>query len=129
METEKLFISDEALEKYGYAHFKDVDYDDYKYNADDEYRQDDDGILYTRDDMYNIYLCVNEDDSTFTDIDDIQNIIYIDSHIEVFNMRVICERAGVAYSTFRNWKYNNNYKGMSEYRIERIVEEMKKSIE
>ena len=60
------------------------------------------------------YLCVNEDDSTFTDIDDIQNIIYIDSHIEVFNMRVICERAGVAYSTFRNWKYNNNYKGMSE---------------
>lgn len=42
METEQLFISDEVLEKYGYAYFKDVEYDDYKYNADDEYRQDDD---------------------------------------------------------------------------------------
>lgn len=123
-----LFISDEALEKYGYAHFRSVEYDDYKYNADDEYRQDDDGIIYTRDDMYNIYLSANEDDGSFNDLDEIQNIIYIDSHCEVFNMRIICERAGVAYSTFRNWK-NSNYKGMSNYKIERIIEEMKNAIE
>lgn len=126
---EKLFVSDKALEKYGYSHFKDVDYDDYKSFATDEFTELENGLLVSRDDMDNIYISATEEDEVYNDIDDIQNIIYIDSHIEVFNMRVICERAGVAYSTFRNWKYNNNYKGMSDYKIERIVEEMKKSIE
>lgn len=125
---EKLFISDEALEKYGYAYFKGMETDDYKGIADGSFKELEDGLLLNRDDMYNIYLSANEYDESFNDIDDIQDIIYIDSHCEVFNMRVICERASVGYSTFRNWKANA-YRGLSDYKISRLVEEMKNACE
>lgn len=125
---EKLYISDEALEKYGYAYFKGMTAEDYKYEDDSSYQKLDDGLILTRDDMYNIYLSANEEDEAFNDIDDIKNIIYIASHCEAFNMRVICERANIGYSTYRNWKYNS-YKGLSEYRINRLVEEMKRACE
>lgn len=125
---EKLYISDEALEKYGYAYFNGMEADDYKGIADGSFKELEDGLLLTRDDMYNIYLSANEYDESFNDIDDIQDIIYIDSHREVFNMRVICERASVGYSTYRNWK-SNAYKGLSDYKISRLVEEMKNACE
>ena len=128
MMEEKLFISDEALEKYGYAYFKGMEADDYKGIADGSFKELEDGLLLNRDDMYNIYLSANEYDESFNDIDDIQDIIYIDSHREVFNMRVICERASVGYSTYRNWK-SNAYKGLSDYKISRLVEEMKNACE
>lgn len=124
MMEEKLFISDEALEKYGYAYFNGMEADDYQYEADNELKELEDGLLMCRDDMENIYLSANEYDESFNDIDDIQDIIYIDSHCEAFNMRVICERASVGYSTFRNWKANA-YRGLSDYKISRLVEEMK----
>lgn len=125
---EKLFISDEALEKYGYAYFKGMEADDFKYEADSEFKELEDGLLLSRDDMYNIYLQANEYDESFNDIDDIQNIIYIDSHINVFNMIEICKRAGIAESTYRNWR-SKWYKGLSDYKISRLVEEMKKACE
>lgn len=125
---EKLYISDEALEKYGYAYFKDMTADDYKYEADSSYQKLEDGLILTRDDMYNIYLSANEEDEGFNDIDDIKNIIYIDSHINVFNMSEICKRAGIADSTYRNWKAKG-YKGMSDRSIEKIVKEMKRVCE
>lgn len=125
---EKLFISDEALEKYGYAYFKDMEADDYRYEANDDFKELEDGLLLSRDDMYNIYLQANEYDESFNDIDDIQNIIYIDSHINVFNMIEICKRAGIAESTYRNWR-SKGYKGLSDYKISRLVEEMKKACE
>ena len=123
---EKLFISDEAIEKYGYKYFEGMSADDYSYQADNELQELEDGLLMCRDDMENIYLSANEYDECFNDIKDIANIIYIDSHCEAFNMRVICERASVGYSTYRNWK-SNSYRGLSDYKIERIVEEMKKA--
>lgn len=125
---EKLYISDEALEKYGYAYFEDKEADDFKGIAGNEFIELEDGLILSRDDMYNIYLSANECDESFNDIDDIQDIIYIDSHCEAFNMRVICERASVGYSTFRNWK-SNAYRGLSDYKISRLVEEMKKACE
>lgn len=125
---EKLFISDEALEKYGYAYFKSMEADDYKGIADGSFKELEDGLLLTRDDMYNIYLSANEYDESFNDIDDIQDIIYIDSHINVFNMIEICKRAGIAESTYRNWR-SKGYKGLSDYKISRLVEEMKKACE
>lgn len=125
---EKLFISDEALEKYGYAYFKDMKSDDFKYEADSEFKELEDGLLVSRSDMYDIYLQANEDDESFNDIDDIQDIIYIDSHINVFNMIEICKRAGIAESTYRNWR-SKGYKGLSDYKIGRLVEEMKNACE
>ena len=114
---EKLYISDEALEKYGYAYFNGMEADDFKYEADSEFKELEDGLLVSRSDMYDIYLQANEDDESFNDIDDIQDIIYIDSHINVFNMSEICKRAGIADSTYRNWKAKG-YKGMSDRSIE-----------
>lgn len=125
---EKLYISDEALEKYGYAYFKDMEADDYRYEANDDFKELEDGLLLSRDDMYNIYLQANEYDESFNDIDDIQDIIYIDSHINVFNMIEICKRAGIAESTYRNWR-SKGYKGLSDYKISRLVEEMKNACE
>lgn len=125
---EKLFISDEALEKYGYAYFKGMEADDYRYEANDDFKELEDGLLLSRDDMYNIYLQANEYDESFNDIDDIQDIIYIDSHINVFNMIEICKRAGIAESTYRNWR-SKGYKGLSDYKISRLVEEMKNACE
>lgn len=121
---EKLYISDEALEKYGYAYFKDMEADDYKAIASNEFIELEEGLLLSRDDMYNLYLSANEDDESFNDINDIQDIIYIDSHITVFNMIEICKRAGIAESTYRNWR-SKGYKGLSDYKIGRLVEEMK----
>ena len=125
---EKLYISDEALEKYGYAYFKDMEADDYRYEANDDFKELEDGLLLSRDDMYNIYLQANEYDESFNDIDNIQDIIYIDSHINVFNMIEICKRAGIAESTYRNWR-SKGYKGLSDYKISRLVEEMKNACE
>lgn len=125
---EKLYISDEALEKYGYAYFKGMTADDYEYEADSEFKELEDGLLVSRSDMYNIYLQANEYDESFNDIDDIQDIIYIDSHCKVFNMIEICKRAGIADSTYRNWKAKG-YKGMSDRSIEKIVKEMKRACE
>ena len=125
---EKLYISDEALEKYGYAYFKDMEADYFKYEADSEFKELEDGLLVSRSDMYDIYIQANEDDESFNDIDDIQDIIYIDSHINVFNMIEICKRAGIAESTYRNWR-SKGYKGLSDYKISRLVEEMKKACE
>lgn len=125
---EKLFISDEALEKYGYAYFKGMEADDYKAIASNEFIELEEGLLLSRDDMYNLYLSANEDDESFNDINDIQDIIYIDSHITVFNMIEICKRAGIAESTYRNWR-SKGYKGLSDYKIGRLVEEMKKACE
>ncbi len=122
--SEKLFVSDEALEKYGYAYFNGMEADDYELIAENEPKKLEDGLLVCRDDMYNIYLSVSETDESFNDVEDIADIIYIDAHVDVFNMRVICERAGVGYSTFRNWK-SAKYKGLNSYKIERIVEEMR----
>lgn len=124
----KLYISEEALEKYGYAYFKDMEADDYQYEADSEFKELEDGLLVSRSDMYDIYLQANEDDESFNDIDDIQDIIYIDSHINVFNMIEICKRAGIAESTYRNWR-SKGYKSLSDYKISRLVEEMKNACE
>ena len=125
---EKLFISDEALETSGYAHFKGMEADDYKAIASNEFIELEEGLLLSRDDMYNLYLSANEDDESFNDINDIQDIIYIDSHITVFNMIEICKRAGIAESTYRNWR-SKGYKGLSDYKIGRLVEEMKNACE
>ena len=41
-----------------------------------------------------------------------------------FNMKAICELAGVNYQTFRGWK-NNGY-SMSDEKLKKILDAMKK---
>lgn len=125
---EKLYISDQALEKYGYAYFQGMEAENYRYDADNELKELEDGLLMSRDDMGNIHLQAQEDDEVFNDIMDIMDIIYIDSHSNIFNMKAICERANIGYSTYRNWK-SSGYKGLSDYKIGRLVEEMKRACE
>ncbi len=124
----KLYISDEAIEKFDLVEFDSVEVDDYVGIAGNDFVELENGILVTRDDMYNIYLSVKEDDESFNDIEDLRNSIFITSHEKVFNMKEICERASVPYQSYKNWK-QRNYKGLSDYRLERIVEEMKKACE
>lgn len=43
--SEKLFVSDEALEKYGYAYFNGMEADDYELIAENEPKKLEDGLL------------------------------------------------------------------------------------
>lgn len=120
---EKLFISDEALQKFGYAEFRCCEYDDYKSFADSDFTELENGMLVNRDDMGNIYLCANEYDEAFSDIEDLANKIELAYNTQFFNMRSVCESAEVSYSTFKGWK--NNGLGMSEKKVIQLLKAMK----
>lgn len=69
----KLFISDEAIKKFGKEYFINDDVFDYEGKADPyDYVKLDDGLLLARDDMDNLYLQVTEDDSCFTDVEELE---------------------------------------------------------
>lgn len=125
---EKLYISEEAIEKYSLVYFEGMEADDFRYEADDDPKELEDGLLMYRDDMGNIYLSANECDERFNDIEDLKDNIYILSHEKVFNMAEICRRASVDYQQYKNWKSKGCY-GLSDYKIERLVEEMKNAHE
>ena len=69
MET-KLYVSQEALELKGKEYFKELDINELIRTADNSFVEYE-GILLSRDDMYNLYLSVEEDDSCFTDVEDL----------------------------------------------------------
>ena len=119
----KLYISDEAIEKYGLLYFDGYDADDYVSIARDDFVELEDGLLLLRDDMYNLYLSANECDESFNDIDDLKQKIILLKKCIYFKMSYICELAGVPYQSFKNWK-NNNYKGLSDTRIETLLRVM-----
>lgn len=48
---------------------------------------------------------------------------YVLEKSKYFNMKAICELAGVNYQTFRSWK-NNGY-SMSDEKLLKIIEAMK----
>ncbi len=121
---EKLFISDEALEKYGYAHFKGFEYEDFKSIATwGEFIELEDGLLLNRDDMDDYYIQATEDDCSFNDIEDLVNKIELAYNTQFFNMTKVCEVAKVNYNTFKGWK--NNGLCMSEKKIIQILKTMK----
>ena len=75
MDIEKLFISDGAIEKLGYAYFVDVEYDDYNSIANwNETVELEDGLFLERDDMDNYNIRTDdEDDCSFEDIEELRN--------------------------------------------------------
>ncbi len=52
---------------------------------------------------------------------------FILNKCKYFNMKNICELAGVNYQTYRGWK-NNGY-SMSDEKLRKIVKAMKKAAE
>lgn len=118
----KLYISDELLKAKGYAFFKGVEYDDYKELASDDYIRLENDIVLSRDDMYNLYLSSNEEDESFEDVDELINKISLDYYSKSFNMKEICSKANVNYTTYRAWKQ----KGLNANKIIALLEEMKK---
>ena len=69
MET-KLYVSQEALELKGKEYFKELDINELIRTADNSFVEYE-GLLLSRDDMYNLYLSVEEDDSCLTDVEDL----------------------------------------------------------
>lgn len=69
MET-KLYVSQEALELKGKEYFKESDINELIRTADNSFIEYE-GLLLSRDDMYDLYLSVEEDDSCFTDVEDL----------------------------------------------------------
>ena len=66
----KLFISEEALIEKGKDYFKELDINELIRTADNSFVEYE-GLLLSRDDMYDLYLSVEEDDSCFTDVEDL----------------------------------------------------------
>lgn len=66
----KLYISDEALQLKEKEYFKELDINELIRTADNSFVEYE-GLLLSRDDMYNLYLSVEEDDSVFTDVEDL----------------------------------------------------------
>lgn len=102
----KLFISNEAISKYGFGHFKNFNYDALVRMADDDFKELEDGLLIIKDDN-DILIQATEADDKFNDIEDIRYEIELIYHSQFFNMKSICEYTGIKYQTYRNWKNNN----------------------
>ena len=119
----KLYISDEAIEKYGLLYFEGYDADDYVSIARTDFVELEDGLLLSMDDMYNLYLSANESDEAFNDINDLSPKIKLVKKCDYFNMPSICKIANIPYQSYRNWK-SNNYKGLSDTRIETLLRVM-----
>lgn len=70
----KLYISNEAIKKYGKEYFENYDTDNYELVSNafwgDFYKLDD-GLLLIKDDMDDLYLSVNKDDEVFENIEDL----------------------------------------------------------
>ena len=66
----KLYVSQEALELKGKEYFKELDINELIRTADNSFVEYE-GLLLSRDDMYDLYLSVEEDDSCFTDVEDL----------------------------------------------------------
>lgn len=118
----KLYVSSKLIKEKGYAYLMDVEYDDFKGLANNDSVELEDGVILTRDDMYDLYLSLTEEDSGFEDIEELRNQIVLDYYSKSFNMKNICEKANVNYTTYRAWKQ----KGLNPYKIIALLEEMKK---
>lgn len=67
---EKLYVSEEALKEKGKEYFEELDINELIRTADNSFIEYE-GLLLSRDDMYDLYLSVEEDDSCFTDVEDL----------------------------------------------------------
>ena len=67
----KLYVSDEAIEKMGKGYFKKIDVDNLAHQADDGFVKLEDDLLLSRDDMYDLYISVSEEDVCFNDVEDL----------------------------------------------------------
>ena len=107
---EKLYISDEAIEKYGYAHFRGFEHDDFKLVATwGEFIELEDGLLLNRDDDDYYYISANEDDCSFNDIESLSNKIELAYMAQFFNMKAICQKANISYETYRNMTKGSSF--------------------
>lgn len=109
----KLLISNEAICKYGYGHFKDFNYDQLDSIADDDFKELDDGLLIIKDDG-DILVQATETDETFNNIESIRYEIELIYHSQFFQMKSICENSGIKYQTYRNWKNNKQSFGIDK---------------
>lgn len=125
----QLFISDEAIQKYGYDYF-------YKMNADDflsvsknleliddgGYRELDDGLLLSINNLQNVTLQENESDSVFYEYSEIRERMILYHNSKYYNMKEVCQEANISYQVYRNWKNSN--KPFSDLKVKQLLKAM-----
>lgn len=127
----KLYVSKKAIQKYGYDHFKNFNYNNYCNIADGSFKELDDGLLIIANSEINdpdkdIFLQVDETDnefSQFNNIEEIRSEIDLVYYSQFFNMKKICEKSNVLYQTYRNFK--NNCAPLSINKIKALLNTMK----
>lgn len=126
----RLYISKKAIQKYGYDHFKNIGFNNYRDIADDDFKELDDGLLIVANSTINdpdkdIFVQADETDNEFSQFHDIENIrleIELAYHAQYFNMKKICELACINYQVYRNWK--NSYKPFNDDKIKKLLSTM-----
>lgn len=133
------YITKETIKRVGLKYFDGWDFDknfDYEYEEGEIYStangllvKCEDGTVYIR--YYEGVDDIEEkmesgwDDEYYLDLDDVLLMAYIGTREKFFNMKEICEAAGVSYQVYKNYKYNG-YTGMSDEKLQCIVNQMKK---
>ena len=123
----RLYVSNNAIKKYGYNHFRNFTFNNYCDIADKKLKELEDGLLIIANSEINdpnkdIFILIDETDinfATYNDIEDIRLEIELSYHSQFFNMKKICELASVNYQTYRNWK--NSYTSFSSDKIKKLL--------
>lgn len=126
----RLYVSNNAIKKYGYNHFRNFTFNNYCDIADKKLKELEDGLLIIANSEINdpnkdIFIFIDETDINFATYDDIEDIrlkIELSYHSQFFNMKKICELASINYQTYRNWK--NSYKPFNDDKIKKLLNAM-----
>lgn len=126
----KLYVSKKAIQKYGYDHFRNFNFNNYCDIADEEFKELDDGLLIIAnsevdDPNRDIFLQVDETDnfySQFINIEDIRYEIELVYYSKFFNIKKVCEESGVSYQSYRNFK--NNCAPLSTKKVKTLLNTM-----
>lgn len=131
------YITKETIEQLGFRYFDGWDFDNHFFYEEGQIYSTANGLLVKCEDR-NIFIRyyyglddLDErmesgwDDEVYYDLDDIHLKAYIDAREKFFNMKAICDAAGVSYQVYKNYKYNG-YNGLSNEKLQCIVNQMKK---
>ncbi len=118
----KIFINQKLIDDYGLSYFVHLDINDFF--SDIAYENSvniDERIYIERDITPDVYIIdeENEDNQRYINI----NWVYLLYYSQYFNMKEICNLAGISYSTYHNWKSELHY--LSETKVCLLLKTMK----
>lgn len=118
--NKKLYISNEALQKFGYGYFYNMSVNDFVKEAQNDIYETDDGLLVQVVNSLRVNLKASESDRKYNEYKTIVNKITLSHKSMYFNMKALCEKADISYQTYRNWK--NSFTSFSDLKVNKLLD-------